>query len=106
MSQSAALLQENGGLKIVGVQFGLMDPKVIRRQSVVPIVTPVLYSKQVPESGGMNDLRMGTCDRRTYCATCRNSMIKCPGHFGTVTSGEGVPPLREGPRAWSGRGLQ
>jgi DNA-directed RNA polymerase II subunit RPB1 len=82
MSQSAALLQENGGLKIVGVQFGLMDPKVIRRQSVVPIVTPVLYSKQVPESGGMNDLRMGTCDRRTYCATCRNSMIKCPGHFG------------------------
>lgn len=82
MSQSAALLQENGGLKIVGVQFGLLDPKVVRRQSVVPIVTSVMYSKQVPESGGMNDLRMGTCDRRTYCATCRNSMIKCPGHFG------------------------
>ena len=66
----------------MGVQFGLLNPDTVRQQSVVPIVTSVLYSKQVPQSGGMNDLRMGTCDRRTYCATCRNSMIKCPGHFG------------------------
>lgn len=82
MSQSAALLQESDACRIVGVQFGLLNPELVRRQSVVPITSPVLYSKQIPQSGGMNDLRMGTCDRRTYCATCRNDMIKCPGHFG------------------------
>lgn len=82
MSQSAALLQESDACRIVGVQFGLLNPELVRRQSVVPITSPVLYLKQIPQSGGMNDLRMGTCDRRTYCATCRNDMIKCPGHFG------------------------
>ena len=82
MTHSAALLQESDTCKITGVQFGLLNPEKVRRQSVVAIISPVLYTRQLPAAGGMNDLRMGTCDRRMHCATCRHDIIKCPGHYG------------------------
>jgi DNA-directed RNA polymerase II subunit RPB1 len=82
MSQSAALLQTSDAPRIRNVQFGLLNPDTVRRQSVVPITNVVLYTRQLPTAGGLNDLRMGTCDRRLHCGTCRHDMMKCPGHFG------------------------
>jgi len=82
MTQSAAILQNSKSSRITHVQFGLLNPEDVRRQSVVPITTPTLYTRQLPSVGGLNDLRMGSCDRRFHCGTCRNDMIKCPGHVG------------------------
>lgn len=79
---STALLQDSQGPRIKSVQFGLLDPERVRRQSVVPITTSALYTRQLPAPGGLNDLQMGTCDRRMHCGTCRHDIIKCPGHFG------------------------
>ena len=82
MAQSAAILQNSKSPRITHVQFGLLNPEEVRRQSVVPITTSTLYTRQLPSVGGFNDLRMGTCDRRLHCGTCRHDVIKCPGHFG------------------------
>ena len=82
MIQSAALLQDNKSPRITHVQFGLLNPDIVRRQSVAPITTGTLYGRQLPTVGGLNDLRMGTCDRRMHCGTCRHDVIKCPGHCG------------------------
>ncbi len=82
MVQSAAILQNSKSPRITHVQFGLLNPDEVRRQSVVPISTSTLYTRQFPAVGGFNDLRMGTCDRRMHCGTCRHDVIKCPGHFG------------------------
>jgi len=82
MTQSAAILQNSKSSRITHVQFGLLNPDEVRRQSVVPITTSTLYTRMLPTVGGLNDLRMGTCDRRLYCGTCRHDVIKCPGHFG------------------------
>lgn len=82
MAQSAAILQNSKSARITHVQFGLLNPDKVRRQSVTPITTGTLYTRQLPSVGGLNDLRMGTCDRRLYCGTCRHDVIKCPGHIG------------------------
>ena len=37
-----------------------------------------------PTEGGINDLRMGTTDKRLRCATCKCNMSDCPGHFGFI----------------------
>ena len=79
---SAALLQGGDGPRIVGLQFGLLNPAQVRRSSVVPITSVALYAKNKPVPGGMNCPRMGTCDRKIVCATCRQDIIKCPGHHG------------------------
>lgn len=64
------------------MQFGLLDPSLVRRNSVVPVTLPVLYNRHIPTPSGMNDLRMGTSDRRMHCSTCRHDILKCPGHPG------------------------
>lgn len=84
MSVSAALLQGVESPRITGVQFGLLNPDKVRRQSVVAITESTLYTRNLPTSGGLNDLRMGTCDRRLFCGTCRYDISKCPGHFGSM----------------------
>lgn len=70
--------------QILGVQFGILSPEVIRRESVVNVQTVTLYQKNIPAENGMNDLRMGTCDRRINCSTCRHDVITCPGHPGHI----------------------
>lgn len=82
MTQSSAILQNDKCPRITHVQFGLLNPVEVRRQSVVPVTTGTLYTRQIPSVGGLNDLRMGSCDRRFHCGTCRHDIIKCPGHFG------------------------
>ena len=84
MTTCVALLENLHTPKITNIQFGLMDPDVIRRQSVVQVVRPTLYVRQLPASGGLNDLRMGTSDRRLPCGTCKNDVLSCVGHPGHI----------------------
>jgi len=82
MTHCAALIQRSRNIQITDVQFGLLNPDEVRKQSVMSIITSTLYTKQMPTAGGFNDLRMGTCDRRLHCSTCRHDVNRCPGHFG------------------------
>ncbi len=68
--------------KIKGFNMSLMSSKVIRDMSVCEINTPCLYEKGVPRPGGVNDLRLGTVERRLRCATCSNDIINCTAHTG------------------------
>jgi len=82
MSQCAAQLQSTVSPRIIGVQFGLLNPDKVRRMSVAAITTAALYARHNVVTGGMNDMRMGTSDRQLMCQTCRHDIEKCPGHFG------------------------
>ena len=68
--------------KIKGFNMSLMSSKVIRDMAVCEINTPCLYEKGVPRPGGVNDLRLGTVERRLRCATCSNDIIHCTAHTG------------------------
>jgi DNA-directed RNA polymerase II subunit RPB1 len=51
---------------------------------VVEVTKSTLYHRQLPAYNGLNDLRMGTCDRRVSCSTCKNDVLHCVGHFGHI----------------------
>ena len=40
--------------------------------------------KQKPKEQGLNDPRLGSIDRQYNCATCKENMSECPGHFGHI----------------------
>nr|PVC54158.1 DNA-directed RNA polymerase [Theileria orientalis] len=70
--------------KIRSIEFGILDPEIIKRMSVCEITLTELYREGVPQTGGLNDLRMGTTDPRHVCTTCRMDLKYCPGHFGHI----------------------
>ena len=67
---------------VTGLQFSIMSPEEIRKNSVVEITKHVTYDKDVPVVKGLFDNRMGTTDMGKVCATCGLDNIGCPGHFG------------------------
>ncbi|NYZ80165.1 DNA-directed RNA polymerase subunit A', partial [Candidatus Micrarchaeota archaeon] len=73
------------GKKIKSVDFGLLSPEIVRKMSVVRIVTPDTYSDDgYPIEGGLMDLRLGVIDPGLRCKTCGQRMNVCPGHFGSI----------------------
>ena len=84
MTTCVALLENIKTPKITNIQFGLLNPAVVSRQSVVHVTKPTLYIRQLPAPGGLNDLRMGTSDRRLPCGTCKNDVLNCVGHPGHI----------------------
>ena len=69
---------------VTGVQFSIMSPKEIRERSVVEITKHDTFDKDNPVVKGLFDIRMGTTDMGKICATCNQTNIKCPGHFGHI----------------------
>ena len=69
---------------VSSIKFGLCSPEYIHSLSVVGITEIGLYKNKVPKKNGCNDLRMGTIDRSLVCATCNQSSLNCPGHFGHI----------------------
>ena len=67
------------------VEFALMSDDEILAQSVVEVTNNVMYTRGVPSVGGVNDLRMGTTDRKLRCGTCGNAVDRCPGHMGHIS---------------------
>ena len=65
-----------------GLQFSIMSPEEIRKNSVVEITKNDTYDKDVPVIKGLFDLRMGTTDMGKVCNTCGLKNTECPGHFG------------------------
>lgn len=84
MTTCVALLETVASPRIAKVQFGLLNPELVKKQSVVHVTKPTLYQRQLPLPGGLNDLRMGTSDRRLPCGTCKNDVLNCVGHAGHI----------------------
>lgn len=76
--------------KITSVDFSLYSPQQIKNLSVVHVTETSPYMRNFPRANGVNDLRMGTTDRRFHCSTCKNDIIKCSGHMGHIELAEPV----------------
>jgi DNA-directed RNA polymerase II subunit RPB1 len=76
--------------KIKSVDFALYSPQQIKKLSVVHVTETSPYMRNFPRANGVNDLRMGTTDRRFHCSTCKNDIIKCSGHMGHIELAEPV----------------
>ncbi|KAK1443083.1 beta and beta-prime subunits of DNA dependent RNA-polymerase [Babesia gibsoni] len=71
--------------KIRAIEFGVLDPELLKRLSVCEVTQTEFYRDGVPHTGGLNDLRMGTTDARYNCLTCYMDLKYCTGHFGHIT---------------------
>ncbi|MCD6428058.1 MAG: DNA-directed RNA polymerase subunit A', partial [Desulfurococcales archaeon] len=68
---------------IGGIKFGILSPDIIRKMSATAIVTSEVYDENgLPVEGGVMDPRLGVIEPGQKCATCGNTLARCPGHFG------------------------
>jgi DNA-directed RNA polymerase beta' subunit len=70
--------------KIIGIQFSMLSPDEIRKQSVVEVVSKETYMNNKPVIGGLFDPRMGVLESNTICPTDGMSYIDTPGYFGHI----------------------
>ena len=77
--------------EISGIQFSLFSPSEMRKYSVTEITQPETYDEDgMPVQGGLMDNRLGTLEPGQKCATCGNTALRCPGHFGHIELAEPV----------------
>jgi DNA-directed RNA polymerase beta' subunit len=70
--------------KIIGIQFSILSPDEIRRNSVVEITSRDTYINNKPVIGGLFDPRMGVLEPGPICPTDGMTYIETPGYFGHV----------------------
>ena len=76
-----------GGMfkKIRAIEFGVLNPDMIRKMSVTAIITADTYDEDgMPIRSGLMDRRLGTIEPGVRCETCGNPVGLCPGHFGHI----------------------
>lgn len=71
---------------IAQIEFGLLSADDVARLSHVEVVNRDLYqqNRAVPVQHGCLDLRMGTSQKTHICATCKQGLADCVGHFGQI----------------------
>lgn len=69
---------------VTGFQLQLLSNKDIVALSVVKVNETTLYKNSLPRMNGLNDTRLGTCDRQQLCGTCQNDIFVCSGHIGHI----------------------
>jgi DNA-directed RNA polymerase II subunit RPB1 len=70
--------------KIIGIQFSLLSPEEIERNSVAEITNKETYNGMKPKIGGLFDPRMGVLEPGIVCPTDGENYINCPGYFGHI----------------------
>ena len=70
--------------RIIGVQFSMMSPEEIRKNSVVEISSRDTYINNKPVVGGLFDPRMGVLEPGLICPTDGYTYIDTPGYFGHI----------------------
>jgi DNA-directed RNA polymerase II subunit RPB1 len=70
--------------KIIGVQFSILSPDEIRRNSVVEVTSRDTYINNKPVIGGLFDPRMGVLEPGIICPTDGYTYIDTPGYFGHI----------------------
>jgi len=70
--------------KIIGVQFSILSPEEIRKNSVVEVTSRDTYINNKPVVGGLFDPRMGVLEPGLICPTDGYTYIDTPGYFGHI----------------------
>jgi len=70
--------------KIIGIQFSILSPEEILKNSVAEIVNRDTYINNKPVVGGVFDPRMGILDPGIICPTDGLDYINSPGYFGHI----------------------
>ena len=70
--------------KIIGIQFSILSPEEIRKNSVAEITSRDTYINNKPVIGGLFDPRMGVLEPGLLCPTDGLDYIKTPGYFGHI----------------------
>ena len=70
--------------KIIGIQFSILSPEEIRKNSVVEVTSRDTYINNKPVIGGLFDPRMGVLEPGTICPTDGMTYIDTPGYFGHI----------------------
>ena len=82
------LLQEladvNSVEPITQVQFGLLDPELLRKASVVEVTLPDTYEGTEPKENGLFDPRMGVIEKGRICPIDEYDHTITPGYFGHI----------------------
>lgn len=81
------MLDDKPVSKIIGVQFSMLSPEEIRKNSVVEITTCLnnkTYINNKPVVGGLFDPRMGVLEPGLICPTDGYTYIDTPGYFGHI----------------------
>ena len=70
--------------KIIGIQFSILSPDEIRKNSVVEVTNRETYINNKPVTGGLFDSRMGVLEPGSICPTDGYTYIHTPGYFGHI----------------------
>ena len=70
--------------KIIGIQFSILSPEEIRKNSVVEINSRETYTNNKPVIGGLFDPRMGVLEPGSICPTDGFTYVHTPGYFGHI----------------------
>ena len=84
MSYSISTNKKTSSSRIIGVQFSMLSPDEIRKNSVVQISSRDTYINNKPVVGGLFDPRMGVLEPGIICPTDGYTYIDTPGYFGHI----------------------
>ncbi|MDD5238868.1 MAG: DNA-directed RNA polymerase subunit A' [Candidatus Nanoarchaeia archaeon] len=88
--------------KIASIDFGMLSPDMVKKMSVVKIITPELYDADgYPIDSSLMDLKMGVIDPGLRCRTCGAKVRECPGHFGFIELARPVLHIRYVPTIYN-----
>jgi len=82
--QSTTMGEFKPSSKIIGVQFSILSPEEIRKNSVVEVTSRDTYINNKPVIGGLFDPRMGVLEPGLICPTDGYTYIDTPGYFGHI----------------------
>jgi DNA-directed RNA polymerase II subunit RPB1 len=83
-SNNSNLVKYKPPSKIIGIQFSILSPDEIRKNSVVEVTSRDTYINNKPVIGGLFDPRMGVLEPGTICPTDGYTYIDTPGYFGHI----------------------
>jgi DNA-directed RNA polymerase II subunit RPB1 len=78
------MAEKGKAAKIIGIQFSILSPEEIRKNSVAEITSRDTYINNKPVIGGLFDPRMGVLEPGLLCPTDGLDYIKTPGYFGHI----------------------
>jgi len=84
MSPSSKMDDYKAPSKIIGIQFSMLSPEEIRKNSVAEITSRDTYINNKPVVGGLFDPRMGVLEPGMICPTDGLTYIDTPGYFGHI----------------------
>lgn len=83
-------MMEEPVLNISKVEFDVYGNDEVARYSAVNVVHPETYENNTPKVGGLLDPRLGVTDLFQSCATCKENVTECVGHYGHLRLSEPV----------------